>query len=105
MEGWKASGAPKTGEVEVRDGYFRVPLALLCAVVLACAATVLAPPAGRLNWFLEVAPGAAGITVLILTARRFPMSQPQPLRPGGPRGIRGFSRRRHPRGAAAADPA
>jgi putative membrane protein len=74
MEGWKASRAPKTGEAEVRDGYFRVPLALLCAVVLACAATVLDPPAGRLNWFLEVAPGAAGITVLILTARRFPMS-------------------------------
>ncbi len=58
----------------VPAGYFRVPLGLLAAILLLCAATAVAPPAGRLNWFLEVVPGMAGIIVLVITARRLPMS-------------------------------
>lgn len=55
-------------------GYFRTPVSLLSVIVLICSVTVLTPPAGRLNWFLEVAPGLAGIIVLVITARRLPMS-------------------------------
>jgi putative membrane protein len=54
--------------------YFRVPLVLLCIVTVVCIATVIDPPAGRLNWLLEVGPGLAGIFVLIMIYRRFPMS-------------------------------
>jgi putative membrane protein len=36
--------------------------------------TALAPPAGRPNWALEVAPGLLGVAVLIAVYRRFPMS-------------------------------
>jgi putative membrane protein len=54
--------------------YFRVPLILLGLVVLLCLVTGYDPPAGRLNWFLEVGPGLAGIMVLLVVARRFPMS-------------------------------
>ena len=55
--------------------YFRLPLMLFSIVVVVCIATVINPPAGRLNWLLEVGPGLAGITILILLYRRFPMSQ------------------------------
>lgn len=54
--------------------YFRAPMVLLALVVLLTIATGWAPPAGRLNWFLEVIPGLAGIAVLVAIARRFPMS-------------------------------
>jgi len=54
--------------------YDRVPIALLCIVVLVCVATVIDPPAGRLSWILEVGPGLAGMAVLIAVYRRFPMS-------------------------------
>jgi len=55
--------------------YFRKPLILLSAVVVVCVATAINPPAGRLNWLLEVGPGLAGIMILILLYKRFPMSQ------------------------------
>ena len=55
--------------------HFRLPLGMLAAVVLLCLATGFDPPAGRLNWFLEVGPGLAGIFVLLFTARRHPMSR------------------------------
>jgi len=55
--------------------YFRMPLMLLSVVVVVCIATVINPPAGRLNWLLEVGPGLAGIMILILLCKRFPMSQ------------------------------
>ena len=55
--------------------YFRKPLMLLSAVVLVCVATAINPPAGRLNWLLKVGPGLAGIIILILFYKRFPMSQ------------------------------
>ena len=54
--------------------YFRLPLALLFIVLAICVLTALDPPAGRLNWFLEVGPGLAGVAVLIGFHRRFPMS-------------------------------
>jgi putative membrane protein len=54
--------------------YFRLPLILLGIVVLLCLATGYQPPAGRLNWLLEVGPGLLGITALLVTARRLPMS-------------------------------
>jgi putative membrane protein len=54
--------------------YFRFPLVLLAVLLALCAATAYDPPAGLLNWFLEVGPGLAGVLVLIVTARRFPMS-------------------------------
>ena len=44
-------------------------------MVVVCAVTVINPPAGRLNWLLEVGPGLAGIMILILLNKRFPMSQ------------------------------
>ena len=55
--------------------YFRMPLVLLSIVVVVCVATVINPPAGRLSWLLEVGPGIAGIMILILLYKRFPMSQ------------------------------
>ena len=58
----------------VSQSYARVPIALLCIVILVCVATVIDPPAGRLSWILEVGPGLAGMTVLIAVYRRFPMS-------------------------------
>jgi putative membrane protein len=54
--------------------YYRTPLILLAIVVAVCIATLIAPPAGRLSWLLEVGPGLAGIAVLIALYRRFPMS-------------------------------
>jgi putative membrane protein len=58
----------------VTPGYFRFPLCLLAVLLILCVVTGYDPPAGFLNWFLEVSPGLAGIVVLALTARRFPMS-------------------------------
>ena len=54
--------------------YFRIPLVLLAIVVAVSIATVIDPPAGRINWLLEVGPGLAGIIVLIALHKRFPMS-------------------------------
>ena len=52
----------------------RLPLALLGVLLVVCVATGWSPPAGRLNWALEVGPGLAGVAVLALVWRRFPMS-------------------------------
>ena len=54
--------------------YYRMPLVLLSIVVLVCIATVADPPAGRISWLLEVGPGLAGIIILIVLYKRFPMS-------------------------------
>ena len=54
--------------------YFRMPLALLSVVLMVCIATVVDPPAGRISWLLEVGPGLAGILVLVVLYRQFPMS-------------------------------
>ena len=55
-------------------GRARLPLVLLGILVVVFIATGYAPPAGRLNWFLEVLPAFIGILVLIVTYSRFPMS-------------------------------
>jgi putative membrane protein len=60
-------------EAEFRR-HARLPLVLLGVLLLVCAATLLAPPAGRTSWFLEVGPGLVGIAVLIGFYRRQPMS-------------------------------
>ena len=54
--------------------YFRTPAILLGILAFICLGTGYAPPAGRLNWFLEVGPGLAGIAVLIALRHRMPMS-------------------------------
>jgi putative membrane protein len=64
---------PNSASGPLRD-HLRMPLILLGLVGMLCLATGFHPPAGRLNWFLEVIPGLLGIAVLIFTARRFPMS-------------------------------
>ena len=54
--------------------YFRMPLVLLAIVTVVRFATVANPPAGRISWLLEVGPGLAGMIILIVLYRRFPMS-------------------------------
>jgi putative membrane protein len=63
-----------TASVPGTKEHARLPLALLAVLSVVCALTLLAPPAGRLSWFLEVGPGLAGIAVLAGVYRRFPMS-------------------------------
>ncbi len=55
-------------------GYFRIPAVLLGIVLLVCLITAYDPPAGRLNWLLEVGPGLAGVAVLVALFRKFSMS-------------------------------
>lgn len=55
-------------------GGLRLPLLLLTVIGVLCVLTVWDPPAGRFNWLLEVGPGLAGITVMIILYRRFPFS-------------------------------
>ena len=57
------------------SSYFHLPTVLLSILAVVCVATVLDPPAGRISWLLEVGPGLAGITVLVILHKRFPMSQ------------------------------
>lgn len=52
----------------------RVPLWLCAALVLVMVLTGAAPPAGRLNWLLEVGPGLLEVGVLALLYRRLPLS-------------------------------
>ncbi len=66
--------APVFHAVEGTRAHARLPLALCAALALVCVATGWAPPAGRLNWALEVGPGLAAIAVLAAVYRRFPMS-------------------------------
>lgn len=54
--------------------HLRLPGILLFVLLAVCLLTALDPPAGRLNWFLEVGPGLAGVAVLFAFRRRFPMS-------------------------------
>lgn len=59
----------------VPNGFFRLPAALLAALVVICVATLWDPPAGRFSWMLEVGPGLVGVVVLVAMHRRAPMSQ------------------------------
>jgi putative membrane protein len=62
------------GVSEALRRHARFPLVLLVIAFLICAATFVAPAAGRTSWLLEVGPGLAAIAVLIAVYRRFPMS-------------------------------
>lgn len=54
--------------------HLRLPLVLLAVLAIVALVTLWAPPAGRKSWLLETAPALLGITVLLVTVRRFPMS-------------------------------
>lgn len=53
----------------------RFPLVLLALLAIVLGASGAHPPAGRLNWILEVGPGLIGIGVLAATYARFPMTR------------------------------
>jgi putative membrane protein len=50
-----------------------LPLALLVVVVMALAVSAIGPT-DRLTWWLEVLPVLIGLPLLVLTARRFPLT-------------------------------
>jgi putative membrane protein len=52
----------------------RLPLILLAVLLVICALTVWAPPAGRVSWALEVGPGLALVAALLVLYRRLPLS-------------------------------
>jgi putative membrane protein len=52
----------------------RLPIVLVALLGVACLVTGIAPPAGHLNWALEVGPGLLAVLVLIMTFRRAPLS-------------------------------
>lgn len=52
----------------------RLPPVLFCALLVVCAASLIAPPAGRTSWALEVGPGLALVVFMAATYRRFPLS-------------------------------
>jgi putative membrane protein len=59
----------------VPDDHHRLPTILLVVLLLICAATAWAPPAGRFSWLLEVGPGIAGVAVMVATYKKFPFSK------------------------------
>ncbi|MDX2051320.1 MAG: DUF2238 domain-containing protein [Polyangiaceae bacterium] len=52
----------------------KFPLVLLALLAILCAATLWAPPAGRVSWMLEVTPGLFGVLALGLSFRRLPLT-------------------------------
>lgn len=66
--------ATKPLSPEALRAHARLPLALSAILALIMALTLIAPPAGRTSWFLEVGPAFPGIIVLAAVYRRFPMS-------------------------------
>lgn len=52
----------------------RLPLALIAALILIIAVTGWSPPAGHLNYALEVGPGVAMVAVMAAVYKRFPFS-------------------------------
>jgi putative membrane protein len=52
----------------------RLPLILAAILLLICAATAWAPPAGRFSWALEVGPGLALMLALAVMYPRLPLS-------------------------------
>ncbi|HYQ43666.1 MAG TPA: DUF2238 domain-containing protein [Polyangiaceae bacterium] len=61
-------------DAAARKAHARLPLTLLCVLVVICVATLWSPPAGRASWFLEVTPGLAMVLCLGLAYRRMPLS-------------------------------
>ncbi len=52
----------------------RLPPTLLCVLLLICAVTLVVAPAGPKSWMLEVGPGLALVAFMVVTYRRFPLS-------------------------------
>lgn len=52
----------------------RLPAALFAVLIVVCAVSLVAPPAGRMSFLLEVVPGMAYAGVLAALFARFPMS-------------------------------
>lgn len=74
------SGSVARVELILRDvrgsrEWARFPLVLLAVLAVISVASLIAPPAGRFSWLLEVGPGLAGIAVLIGVYPRFPMTR------------------------------
>jgi putative membrane protein len=73
-----ATDRPDPASPETRTAgeraHARLPLVLLGLFALGTLATGVAPPAGRFNWFLELAPVFAGLAVLVATYRAVPLS-------------------------------
>jgi putative membrane protein len=63
-----------TSETAALKAHARRPLALLLVLGLISVATLIAPPAGRTSWFLEVTPGLLMGLWLTLAYRRMPLS-------------------------------
>lgn len=49
-------------------------MGLLVALLAICALTLIAPPAGRTSWALEVGPGLLLVAWMVFSHRRFPLS-------------------------------
>ncbi|MDP3275502.1 MAG: DUF2238 domain-containing protein [Deltaproteobacteria bacterium] len=52
----------------------RLPKVLLLLLLVVCALTAIAPPAGRKNWALEVVPGLLLVAYMAVTYRKRPLS-------------------------------
>jgi putative membrane protein len=68
------ANAPTLGPSRTLEQHARLPLTLLCVLVLVCLATLWAPPAGRTSWFLEVTPGLLMVLALGVLYPRLPLS-------------------------------
>ncbi|MBX3183808.1 MAG: DUF2238 domain-containing protein [Polyangiaceae bacterium] len=74
MSQQSTSPSHATPERDISPGHHRLPLALLAALVVILSLSLIAPPAGRFSWLLEVGPGILGVGVLLGTYRKLPMS-------------------------------
>jgi putative membrane protein len=52
----------------------KLPAVLLALLTIICVATVWDPPAGRASWCLEVGPGLIGVAAMLISRKRFPLS-------------------------------
>lgn len=66
--------APARFDPRALRQHAQLPALLLGLLVVICAATLWAPPAGRTSWWLEVGPGLIEVAILIATFRRSPLS-------------------------------
>lgn len=67
-------GAGSSPDRTPRPGHQRLPLILLGALSVILGLSLIAPPAGRFSWVLEVGPGIAGILVMLGTYKKLPLS-------------------------------
>jgi putative membrane protein len=69
-----SNAGDRQGAPVVSSRHARWPGFLLAMLVVVCALTLWAPPAGRTSWWLEVGPGLLEVGILIATYRRMPLS-------------------------------